>query len=70
MWVKSDGKEIKDIFRRIDKISLSNSAKDLFTNIIVTYSYLPENNMSNEEFLNLKINWLIKNKQDELLEKF
>ena len=70
MWVKSDGKEIKDIFKRINKITLSNSAKELFTNIIVTYSYLPKNNMSDEEFLSLKINWLIKNEQDELLEKF
>tara|TARA_B100000965_G_scaffold281508_1_gene239394 strand:- start:1736 stop:3481 length:1746 start_codon:yes stop_codon:yes gene_type:complete len=70
MWVQSDGKEIKDIFKRIDKITLSNSARELFTNIIVTYSHLPQTNMSDEEFLSLKINWLIKNKQDELLEKF
>ena len=70
MWAKSDGREIKDVFKRINKITLSNSAEELFVSIITTYSYLPEANMTDKEFLDLKLNWLMDNKKDELLEKF
>ena len=70
MWSKTDGNKIKTIFGRINKISLSNSAEDFFINTIMTYSYLPEKNMSDDEFLRLKIDWLIKNKKDKHLEVF
>ena len=70
MWSKTDGNNIKMIFGRINKISLSNSAEDLFINTIMTYSYLPQKNMSDDEFLRLKIDWLIKNKKDKHLEVF
>tara|TARA_Y100000590_G_scaffold163471_1_gene187422 strand:- start:504 stop:2249 length:1746 start_codon:yes stop_codon:yes gene_type:complete len=70
MWSKTDGNNIKTIFGRINKISLSNSAEDLFINTIMTYSYLPQKNMSDDEFLRLKIDWLIKNKKDKHLEVF
>ncbi len=70
MWIKTDGKEIKDIFKRINKIKLSRSSEEFFINTIMTYSYSPTKNLSEEEFLNLKINWLISNEKDELLEEF
>ena len=35
----------------------------------MTYAYAPKN-ISENEFLDLKISWLIKNKKDDLLEKF
>ena len=38
-------------------------------NTIMTYSYLPKG-MSDNDFLDLKINWLIKNDKVELLENF
>jgi len=69
IWTQSSGEDIKNFFKRIDKIKLSKSAEDYFEQIIMTYSYLPKN-ISNEEFLNLKIDWLIKNNKDELLEDF
>ena len=42
MWLKTDGDQIKRIFQRIEKIKLSRSAEDLFTNLILTYSYSPQ----------------------------
>ena len=54
MWIKTDGKEIKDIFKRINKIKLSRSSEEFFINTIMTYSYSPTKNLSEEEFLNLK----------------
>ena len=68
IWSKSDGNDIKEIMKRLDKIQLSNSAEDYFIKLMMTYSYLPEKNMTEDEFTNLKINWLIKNNKDGLLE--
>ena len=69
MWINTDGKEIRNVFKRINKTKLSNSAEELFLNTIMTYSYSPSTNMTEEEFLELKIKWLIKNKKDFLLEE-
>ena len=69
MWSNSDGNEIKKIIKRINKISLSNSAENLFLNTLMSYSYLPKN-ITDNEFLDIKIDWLIKNKKDDLLELF
>jgi len=70
MWSKSDGNEIKNIFKRINKIKLSKSAEDFFISTILTYSFSPTNNLTNEEFLSLKVEWLIENNKDNLLEQF
>ena len=67
MWTRSNGKDVKDTFMRINKINLSSSAEDIFINTIMTYSYSPDINLSEEEFLNLKVDWLISNNKDELL---
>ena len=70
MWQNTDGKQIKDAFKRLNKLKLSNVAEEIFINTILTNSYLPKNNMTDEEFLELKMNWLIKNNKDDLLEEF
>ena len=70
MWQNTDGKDIKEVFSRINKMKLSSTASDIFSNLILTFSYPPKKNITEEEFLNLKINWLINNKKDILLKKF
>ncbi len=70
MWSETDGNEIKNAFKRINNINLSNSAEEIFVNTIMTYSYLPTKNISEKEFLNLKIDWLMANQKDSILEKF
>ncbi|MDC0472880.1 hypothetical protein OAN27_02770 [Pelagibacteraceae bacterium] len=70
MWSNTDGKEIKKIFSRINKIKLSSVAEDIFIKTIMTHSFSPKSNLSEEEFIDLKINWLIQNKKDDLLEEF
>ena len=69
MWKNTDGKEIKNTIARINKLKLSKSAENLLINTLMSYSYSPKN-MSDEEFLNIKINWLMKNNKDEVLEEF
>ena len=68
MWVSSDGNEIKKTLKRINKINLSNFSEELLFKILFTNAYPPEKNLSDDEFLDIKINWLIKNKRIENLE--
>ena len=63
MWVNSEGTRIKDTIERIEKMKLSSFSEELLINTLFTISYLPERNMTDEEFINYKINWLIKNKE-------
>jgi len=70
MWSSTDGDIIKDTFVRIDKIKLSKFSEEIFVNTILTYSYPPKNKFSPDEFLKLKLNWLIKNNKINLIENF
>jgi len=69
MWSNTDGRSIKKTISRISKLNLSETAESIFLNTIFSYSYAPEN-ISEKEFLDLKINWLIKNKKDKIIEEF
>ena len=69
MWSNTDGKSVEKIISRINKLNLSETAENLFLNTIFSYAYTPKN-ISEKEFLNIKINWLIKNKKDDLIEQF
>ena len=70
MWSGTDGQLIRDSIKRIEKIKLSKFSEELFLNTILTYSYPPKKNLSENEFLKLKINWLIKNNKIEVIENF
>tara|TARA_Y100000590_G_scaffold420697_1_gene523682 strand:+ start:646 stop:2406 length:1761 start_codon:yes stop_codon:yes gene_type:complete len=70
MWSNTDGDTIKKTFKRIEKIKLSKFSEDIFINTIFTYSYPPVGNLSSEDFLKLKINWLIRNGKTDLIEEF
>jgi len=70
MWKNTDGETIKNTFKRIEKIPLSKFSEEIFINTIMTYSYAPKNKLSKEQFLKLKLNWLIKNNKNNLIEKF
>ena len=70
MWSNTGGEIIKNTFKRIDQIKLSKFSEDIFINTIMTYSYPAKNNLSDDDFLNLKLNWLIKNNKNDFIEKF
>ena len=70
IWVNSEGTKIKDTIERIDKINLSSFSEEIFINTLFTIAKLPGQNMTNEEFINYKFNWLIKNKKDDLIAAF
>ena len=70
MWINSDGNKIKSIFNRINKINLSKDAKEILNITLLTSSYFPANNISEENFLSFKINYLIQNKDLKLIESY
>ena len=69
MWSNTDGKNIKKTISRLNKLKLSETAESILLNTLFSYSYAPEN-LSEKDFLDIKINWLIKNKKDDLIEQF
>ena len=70
MWLNSEGTRVKDTIDRIDKIKLSTFAEELFVSTLFTIAKLPGQNMTDEEFINYKFDWLIKNKKDDLIANF
>ena len=48
---------------------MSPYAQKLLFNVLLTNAYSPKSNLSNEEFLEIKIKWLISKNQKEYLEK-
>jgi len=68
MWSKSDGKDIKNILKRINKLKLSKFSEDLLFQVLFTIAYSPRINLTSEEFLKLKIDWLIKTRRLQDLE--
>ena len=70
MWMRTNGELIKQSLKRIEKIKLSKFSEEIFLNTILTYSYSPQKNLTEKEFLKLKIDWLIKNNKIEIIENF
>ena len=70
MWQSTDGNEIKATIKRIDKLKLSKFSEDLLFKVLFTNSYPPKKNLSSDEFLKIKINWLVKKRRLLDLENF
>jgi hypothetical protein len=70
MWVNSEGTRVKDTIERINKIKLSSFSEKIFINTLFTIAKLPAQNMTEEEFLDYKFDWLIKNNKDDLIAAF
>ena len=70
MWEFSDGEKIIKLVEKIEKIELSKDAQNLYKKLILTNAFPPENNINFEEFIDLKIKWLIKNDDLNLIKEF
>ena len=69
MWSSTKAEDLRSSLKRIDKINLSKSSKEILEVILFSFSYPPQG-MTENEFVNLKINWLIKNDRVDLIENF
>ena len=70
MWINSNGDQLKNIFSKIEKIQLSKDAQEIMNISMLTNAYHPNINISEEEFLKYKSNWLIKNSNLDLIEEY
>ena len=70
IWIKSDGKIILEHLKRIEKINLSDDSEELLTKILLTNTYEPVKNINPKDFLEYKIDWLIKNEKINIIEEF
>mgnify|MGYP001600076868 CR=1 FL=1 len=70
MWSNSNGDQILNIFKRIDKLELSQDAAEIMDVLLLTNAHYPEMNISKEQFLEIKSKWLIKRSDFALIEKY
>ena len=70
MWSNSNGDQILNIFKRINKMDLSKDATEILDILLLTNAHYPKINISKDQFLEIKSNWLIKNSNLQLIEKY
>jgi hypothetical protein len=70
MWSNSDGSTLKKLFNNIDKYELSKDASEILNILLLTNAYYPNQNITDQEFLNFKTKWLIKNSNLDLIEEY
>jgi len=70
MWSNSDGDQIVNLFKDINKIDLSADASEILNILLLTNAHYPKKNISKEQFLEIKSNWLIKDSNFKLIEDY
>ena len=69
MWSTTKATDLRSSLKRLNKIELSKSSSQILEAILLSFSYPPQG-MSEKEFVDLKINWLIENDRLDLIESF
>ena len=69
MVVDNKPDDFKSSLKRLNKIKLSKSSNEILEAILFSFSYPPKG-MTENEFVNLKIDWLIRNDRIDLIESF
>ena len=70
LWSNSDGNEIKLILNKLNNTNLSKDAKELLDISLLTNAYFPKINITEEEFIDFKLNYLIDNNDKNLIELY
>merc|ERR1711991_921886 len=70
LWPTSIGVQFKNIFVKLSKLNLSEDANEIIKITLFTNSYYPKKNITEEEFLKFKSDWLIKNSDLDLIEEY
>ena len=69
MWSTTKAADLRSSLKRLNKIELSKSSREILEVILFSFSYPPKG-MTEKEFVDLKINWLIENDRLDLIESF
>ena len=67
MWMQSDGNEIKKLINKINSLDLSSDANQILEIALLTNSEIPDKNINEDEFINFKIDYLIKKNNKKLI---
>ena len=70
MWINSDGNEVLEKLKKIEKIKLSKFAENILIKTLFTNSYAPKKNIKENFFFDYKTEWLIKKKKIKLIEEY
>ena len=70
MWSNSNGSHLKASFTNIGNFKLSKDASDIMQISLLTNAYYPSRNITEQEFISLKSEWLIKNTDLDLIEEY
>ena len=70
MWSYSNGNDIKSILQELNSKKLSKFSEKILDVALLTNSYLPSKNISSQEFLDFKFQYLINKKDFELIKNF
>ena len=70
MWSNSDGLNLIKLFESIEKINLSNDASEILNISLFTNAYNPNQNITEQEFLKFKSDWLIKDSNYDAIEEY
>ncbi|WP_075501403.1 hypothetical protein [Candidatus Pelagibacter communis] len=70
LWSNSNGDQLKYLFSNLLNLDLSKDASELLNIVLLTNSYYPEINFTKKEFLKIKSDWLIKNKDRDLIQEY
>ncbi len=70
MWLNSDGSRLKNLFENINEYILSSDASEIMNISMLTNAYHPNQNITEQEFLKFKSDWLIKNNNLNLIEEY
>ena len=70
MWSTSDGNEIKSILNKLKKTKLSKDSKEILDIALLTNSYFPKLNITEEEFIDFKLEYLIENNDKKLIKSY
>ena len=65
MWSNTSAEDLRSSLKRLNKIELSKSSTEILEIILLSFSYPPKG-MTEKEFVDLKINWLIQNDRNEI----
>ena len=69
MWSTTGADDVRSSLKRLKKIKLSYTSNEILENILLSFSFPPKG-MTDKEFVELKINWLIENNREDLIENF
>ena len=69
MWSTTKAEDLRSSLKRLNRIELSKSSNEILEAVLFSFSYPPQG-MTEKEFVNLKIDWLIKNDRVDMIESF